>query len=98
MNKIILRVDFNVPRSSDYKKILDTSKIDKLLPEIKKLTKNNTITILSHLGKGNLKTDSLKIVDKYLRSKLNKNENKKIIIHENIRFLSGETAKPNSSA
>ena len=60
--KILLRLDLNVPL--DKGKIIDTTRIDKILPTLKFLNKNKTkIIILSHIGrpKGKvLKEHSLK--------------------------------------
>lgn len=94
MKKIILRLDLNVPISKDGK-ILETERIDVVIPEIKKLSLKNKIIILSHLGKGE-KKDSLKPVENYLRKKLNKKENENVKILENVRFQKGETAAKNS--
>ena len=85
--KILFRADFNVPIKEN--KILETERIDILIPEIKNLLKNNFLTILSHLGKGEEK-DNLKIVEIYLRKKLNKQENKNLQILENTRWQKGE--------
>lgn len=93
MKKIILRVDFNVPLKAN--KILDTTKIDTIIPEIKALLKRNSVVILSHLGNGK-KTDSLLPISTYLRTKLSKEENTRLKIEENTRWIKGETAKPNS--
>ena len=74
MKKIILRLDLNVPIDRKLNKIMETERIDAVLGEIKDLSKKNNLIILSHLGKGE-KTDSLAIVEKYIRGKLNKEEN-----------------------
>jgi len=93
MKKIILRVDFNVPINNG--KILDTTRIDVVIPEIKNLLKKNIVIVLSHLGKGE-KTDTLSPIEKYLRKKLSKEENQNLIIEENTRHTKGETAKNGS--
>jgi len=71
--KILLRVDFNVPLSNG--KITDTTRIDKILPTIKFLLKNNAkIIILSHVGrpKGKVVNElSLKPICESLKKKLN---------------------------
>lgn len=95
IKKIILRLDLNVPIDRNQNKILETERIDAVIPEIKKLSKKNTLIILSHLGKGD-KEDSLNIVEKYIRRKLSKEENSKISILENTRWQKGETEKENS--
>jgi phosphoglycerate kinase len=92
MKKIILRLDLNVPIDRKQNKILETERIDAVLGEIKELSKKNNLIIFSHLGKGE-KADSLAIVEKYIRSKLSKEENSKITILENTRWQKGETDK-----
>ena len=48
--KILLRLDLNVPL--DNGKILDTTRIDKILPTLKFLIKQNSkIIIISHVGR-----------------------------------------------
>ena len=48
--KILLRLDLNVPLERD--KITDTTRIDKILPTLNFLIKENTkIIILSHVGR-----------------------------------------------
>ena len=48
--KILIRLDLNVPL--DGKKIVDTNRIDKIIPTLKYLLKNNAnIIILSHVGR-----------------------------------------------
>ena len=95
MKKILLRLDLNVPIDYQNNKILETERIDAVIPEIKKLSKKNKIIILSHLGKGE-KNETLKPVENYLRKKLDKKENENIEILENVRWQKGETAKLNS--
>lgn len=86
MKKIILRLDLNVPikkeRNAD--KILDTTRIDLVLNEIKKLSNKKKVVVLSHLGSGE-PSDSLSVVEKYIRRKLNKKENENLFICENTR-------------
>jgi len=71
--KILLRLDLNVPL--DNGKITDTTRIDKIIPTIDFLLKNNAkIIILSHIGrpKGKvIKSLSLKPVCEDLKNKLN---------------------------
>jgi phosphoglycerate kinase len=73
--KILLRLDLNVPL--DNKKITDTTRIDKILPTINFLLKNEAkIIILSHVGrpKGKIINGlSLKPVCENLKKKLNEN-------------------------
>ncbi|MBP9765714.1 MAG: phosphoglycerate kinase [Candidatus Pacebacteria bacterium] len=95
MKKTLLRLDLNVPIDREKNKIVETERIDAVLEEIKRLSKKNNVTILSHLGKGS-KEDSLEIVEKYIRRKLSKEENKNITILENTRWQKGETDKVNS--
>ena len=48
--KILIRLDLNVPLNG--KKIVDTNRIDKIIPTLKYLLKNNAnIIILSHVGR-----------------------------------------------
>jgi phosphoglycerate kinase len=76
---ILLRLDLNVPL--DDGKITDTTRIDKILPTIKFLLKNNSrIIILSHVGrpKGKIVNKlSLKPICQELKKKLN----------EDIKFI-----------
>ena len=73
--KILLRLDLNVPL--DNEKITDTTRIDKILPTINFLLKNEAkIIILSHVGrpKGKIINGlSLKPVCENLKKKLNEN-------------------------
>ena len=73
--KILLRLDLNVPL--DNEKITDTTRIDKILPTINFLLKNEAkIIILSHIGrpKGKIINGlSLKPVCENLKKKLNEN-------------------------
>jgi phosphoglycerate kinase len=73
--KILLRLDLNVPL--DNVKITDTTRIDKILPTINFLLKNEAkIIILSHIGrpKGKIINGlSLKPVCENLKKKLNEN-------------------------
>ena len=73
--KILLRLDLNVPLDND--RITDTTRIDKILPTIKYLLKNDAkIIILSHVGrpKGRIVNElSLKPVCENLKKKLNVN-------------------------
>ena len=71
--KILLRLDLNVPLDND--RIIDTTRIDKILPTIKYLLKNDAkIIILSHVGrpKGRIVNElSLKPICENLKKKLN---------------------------
>ena len=73
--KILLRLDLNVPL--DNNRITDTTRIDKILPTIKFLLKNEAkIIILSHVGrpKGRIVNElSLKPICENLKKKLNVN-------------------------
>ena len=73
--KVLLRLDLNVPL--DNGKITDTTRIDKILPTINFLLKNEAkIIILSHVGRPNGKVVnefSLKPICEDLKNKLNKN-------------------------
>ena len=82
--KVLLRLDLNVPLSNG--KITDTTRIDKILPTINFLLKNNAkVIILSHVGrpKGKVVNElSLKPICKSLKNKLNQNIR---LISKNIR-------------
>ncbi|MDB2515352.1 phosphoglycerate kinase [Candidatus Pelagibacter bacterium] len=73
--KVLLRLDLNVPMDNGI--ITDTTRIDKILPTIKFLLKNDTkIIILSHVGrpKGKIvKKLSLNPICEDLKKKLNRN-------------------------
>ena len=72
--KILLRLDLNVPL--DNKKIKDTTRIDKIIPTLKFLIKQNSkIIILSHVGrpKGKVVNElTLKPICEDLSNKLNR--------------------------
>jgi len=78
--KVLLRLDLNVPLNNG--KITDTTRIDKILPTINFLLKNEAkIIILSHVGrpKGTvMESLSLKPICEYLKIKLK----------QNIKFIS----------
>ena len=82
--KVLLRLDLNVPLEKN--KIADTTRIDKILPTLNFLIKENTkIIILSHVGrpKGKVvKELSLKPICEELQNKLGK---KIRLIDENIK-------------
>ena len=71
--KILLRLDLNVPLNNG--KITDATRIDKIIPTINFLLKNNVkIIILSHVGRHNGKIVnelSLKPICENLKKKLN---------------------------
>jgi len=71
--KVLLRLDLNVPLNNG--KITDTTRIDKILPTIKFLLKNNAkVIILSHVGrpKGKIVNElSLNPICENLKNKLN---------------------------
>ena len=71
--KILIRLDLNVPLNGA--NIIDTNRIDKTIPTLQYLLKNNAkIIILSHIGrpKGKVVNElSLKPVCKELEKKLN---------------------------
>ena len=75
--KILLRLDLNVPLNNG--SIADTTRIDKILPTINFLLKNDAkIIILSHVGRPQgkiLKELSLRPICEYLKKKLNENVN-----------------------
>ncbi len=87
--KVLLRVDLNVPLENN--KITDTTRIDKIIPTINFLLKNNAkIIILSHMGrpKGKIvKALSLKPVCENLKSKIN----------EDIKLITKNPKEINSS-
>jgi phosphoglycerate kinase len=84
LKTILLRLDLNVPIDRKTDTILESERVDAVIPEIKKLSLKNKLVILSHIGKGK-KTDTIKPVEDYLRSKLSENANKNITILENTR-------------
>ena len=89
--KILLRLDLNVPLYSG--KIIDTTRIDKIIPTLKFLIKQNSkIIILSHLGrpKGKVINElTLRPICEDLENKLNQNVKliKKDIIEINDKDL-----------
>jgi len=84
--KVLLRLDLNVPLSNG--KITDTNRIDKILPTINFLLKNNAkVIILSHVGrpKGKVINElSLKPICESLKNKLNQNIR---LISKNIKAV-----------
>ncbi len=85
--KIILRLDLNVPLDSG--KIIDSTRIDKIIPTLKFLIKKKSkIIILSHIGrpKGKIvKNLSLNPVCIYLKKKINQKVN---LVKKNIDEIS----------
>ena len=84
--KILLRLDLNVPLERD--KIIDTTRIDKILPTLNFLIKKKAkIIILSHVGrpKGKIVEElSLKPICEELQNKLRK---KVKLIKKNIKEI-----------
>jgi len=72
--KVLLRLDLNVPIKNG--KITDQTRIDKILPIIKFLLKNNSqIIVISHVGRPNGKINnslSLEPISKNLEKKINR--------------------------
>ncbi len=87
--KILIRLDLNVPLNG--KNIVDTSRIDKIIPTLIYLLKNNSkIIILSHIGrpKGKVVNElSLKPVLDYLIKRL---KQKIVLINEHINKIKDE--------
>ena len=87
--RILLRLDLNVPLENG--KIIDATRIDKILPTLKFLISQNTkIIILSHVGrpKGKIINElSLKPICENLRNKLNQNVR---LIKKNIIEINNE--------
>jgi phosphoglycerate kinase len=87
--KVLLRLDLNVPLNNG--KITDTTRIDKIVPTINFLLKNEAkIIILSHVGrpKGKIvKELSLKPICENLKNKLNQNIR---LISKNIKEVKSE--------
>ncbi len=87
--RILLRLDLNVP--IDNGKIIDTTRIDKILPTLKFLIKQNSkIIILSHIGrpKGKIINKmSLKPISENLEKKLNQNVT---LITKNIKEINNQ--------
>ena len=92
---IILRLDLNVPLKDG--KIIDTNRIDKIIPTLNFLIKKKAkIIIISHVGRPNGKIVnelSLEPVSKYIKNKLNKNVT---LIRENIFNLNKKDIFKNS--
>ena len=87
--KILLRLDLNVPLNNG--KITDTTRIDKILPTLKFLIKQNSkVIILSHIGRPKGKVTkglSLKPICEDLANKLNQNVK---LITKNINEINNE--------
>jgi phosphoglycerate kinase len=87
--RILLRLDLNVPL--DNGKVIDTTRIDKILPTLKFLISQNTKSIiLSHVGrpKGKITNElSLKPICENLGNKLNQNVR---LIKKNIIEINNE--------
>jgi len=85
--KVLLRLDLNVPLNDG--KITDTTRIDKIIPTINFLLKNNTkIIVLSHIGrpKGRIVNElSLKPICENLKKQLNENVR---LITKNLKEVS----------
>jgi phosphoglycerate kinase len=85
--KVLLRLDLNVPLNDG--KITDTTRIDKIIPTINFLLKNNTkIIVLSHMGrpKGKIVNElSLKPICENLKKQLNENVR---LITKNLKEVS----------
>ena len=84
--RILLRLDLNVPLNNE--KITDTTRIDKIIPTINFLLKNNAkIIILSHVGrpKGKIIDElSLKPICEDLKNKINENI---VLITKNLKEI-----------
>jgi phosphoglycerate kinase len=84
--KVLLRLDLNVPLNNG--RITDTTRIDKILPTVNFLLKNNAkVIILSHVGrpKGNVVNElSLKPICESLKNKLKQNIR---LISKNIKEI-----------
>ena len=87
--RILLRLDLNVPLENG--KIIDATRIDKILPTLKFLISQNTkIIVLSHVGrpKGKIINElSLKPICEDLKNKLNQNVK---LIKKNINEINNE--------
>ncbi len=87
--RILLRLDLNVPLKKG--KITDTTRIDKILPTLNYLLKQNSkIIILSHVGRPNGKVVdhlSLKPICEDLKNKLKKNIT---LVTKNIKEMDNE--------
>ena len=86
-NKVVLvRLDLNVPIKNG--NIVDTNRIDKIIPTLKYLLKNNSkLILISHVGRPNGKAiDSLSL--KPIGENLSKQLNEKVkLLNENIYNL-----------
>ncbi len=87
--RVILRLDLNVPIKNG--KIIDTNRIDKVMPTLEFLLKKKAkIIIISHVGrpKGKIvKELSLELVSSYVKSKIKKEV---LLLKENIFNLNKE--------
>ncbi|KKT98158.1 MAG: Phosphoglycerate kinase [Microgenomates group bacterium GW2011_GWB1_45_17] len=89
---VLVRMDLDLPkRGRGY----DETRLDNGLESLHWLLKQDakTVTVVGHLGRPGGKrifAFSLKKIEKLLRSKFTKDENKKIKVLENLRFDSGE--------
>tara|TARA_B100000700_G_scaffold323247_1_gene426605 strand:+ start:702 stop:1880 length:1179 start_codon:yes stop_codon:yes gene_type:complete len=94
--KVLLRLDLNVPIKNG--KILDTNRIDKIIPTIKFLLKNNAnIIIISHVGrpKGKIVDElSLKPICEDLKRKINTEIS---LIKKNIKEINSDDLFINSN-
>ena len=87
--RVLLRLDLNVPLNNG--KIIDSTRIDKILPTLKFLISQNTkIIILSHVGRPKCKITnelSLKPICEDLVNKLNQNVK---LIKKNVNEINNE--------
>jgi phosphoglycerate kinase len=95
--KILLRLDLNVP--IDDNKIMDTTRIDKILPTLEFLINQNTnIIIISHVGrpKGKIVSElSLKLICEELSKKLDQNIK---LVSKNIKEINSKELFDNNDA
>ena len=95
--KILLRLDLNVP--VDDNKIMDTTRIDKILPTLEFLINQNTnIIIISHVGrpKGKIVSElSLKLICEELSKKLDQNIK---LVSKNIKEINSKELFDNNDA
>ena len=95
--KILLRLDLNVP--IDDNKIMDTTRINKILPTLEFLINQNTnIIIISHVGrpKGKIVSElSLKLICEELSKKLNQNIK---LVSKNIKEINSKELFDNNDA
>ncbi len=87
--KVLIRLDLNVPLNG--KKIVDTNRIDKIIPTLNYLLKNNAkIIILSHIGRPKGKVVNELSLEPVREDLIKKLDQKIILINQNINKIKVE--------